>query len=277
MAASSAYGINLEGAVPPLVVPHSSAIHSEPDLRLGTLEVSTAASTRSSRGPFGTAASILGHGALVAAVLVVPLLMDSSLPDPESGSVHAFFAQPLELAPPPPPPPPPPGGREGGPRVEAPPVARSDGFVAPVDTPELLPDDAGLDLGIEGGVSGGVEGGVPGGVVGGVIGGLPEAPPPAAAPVRVGGQIKEPKKIRDVAPAYPDAALQTGVQGVVILECLISPQGKVTDVKVLRGVPLLSEAAVEAARQWLYTPTLRDGVPVPVIMTVTVRFDLRQR
>jgi len=76
---------------------------------------------------------------------------------------------------------------------------------------------------------------------------------------------------------YPDAALQAGVQGVAILECLISPQGRVTEVKILRGVPLLAEAAVGAARQWVYTPTLRDGVPVPVIMTVTVRFDLRER
>ena len=57
--------------------------------------------------------------------------------------------------------------------------------------------------------------------------------------VRVGGQIKEPKKLKNVAPVYPDIAKQARVQGVVILECTISPQGKVTDVKVLRGIPLL--------------------------------------
>ena len=83
---------------------------------------------------------------------------------------------------------------------------------------------------------GGVEGGVPGGVVGGVVGGLPDAPPPTQA-VRVGGQIKEPKKLKNVNPTYPDIAKQARVQGVVILECTISPQGKVTDVKVLRGHP----------------------------------------
>jgi protein TonB len=64
------------------------------------------------------------------------------------------------------------------------------------------------------------------------------------------------------------------VQGVVILECTISPQGKVTDVKVLRGIPLLNESAVQAVQQWVYTPTLLNGVPVPVIMTVTVNFKL---
>jgi protein TonB len=60
----------------------------------------------------------------------------------------------------------------------------------------------------------------------------------------------------------------------VILECVIDPRGRVAEVKVLRGVPLLEEAAVDAVRQWVYTPTLMDGVPVPVLLTVTVRFGL---
>jgi protein TonB len=64
------------------------------------------------------------------------------------------------------------------------------------------------------------------------------------------------------------------VQGVVILECTISPQGKVVAVKTVRGVPMLDEAAIQAVRQWEYTPTLLNGVPVPVIMTVTVNFKL---
>ena len=105
-------------------------------------------------------------------------------------------------------------------------------------------------------------------------GGLPDAPPPPQA-VRVGGQIKEPKKLKTVNPEYPDIAKQARVQGVVILECTISPQGKVTDVKILRGIPLLDAAAVEAVKQWVYSPTLLNGVPVPVIMTVTVNFTLQ--
>jgi len=92
--------------------------------------------------------------------------------------------------------------------------------------------------------------------------------------VRVGGQIKEPRKVKDIKPVYPDIAKQARVQGVVILECTISPQGRVTDVKVLRGIPLLDAAAQEAVKQWVYTPTLLNGVPVPVIMTVTVNFRL---
>ena len=50
--------------------------------------------------------------------------------------------------------------------------------------------------------------------------------------------------------------------------------GQVTEVRVLRSVPLLDEAAIEAVKQWIYTPTLLNGVPVPVIMTVTVNFTL---
>jgi TonB family protein len=92
--------------------------------------------------------------------------------------------------------------------------------------------------------------------------------------VRVGGAIKEPRKLKNVNPSYPEIAKQARVQGVVILECTISPDGRVQDVTVLRGVPLLDAAAIEAVRQWVYTPTLLNGVPVPVIMTVTVNFRL---
>ncbi len=113
-----------------------------------------------------------------------------------------------------------------------------------------------------------------GGVVGGVVGGPPKPTPEPASPVRVGGRIKEPKKLRHVAPVYPEIARQARVQGVVILEATISPQGHVTSVKVLRGIPLLDAAAVEAVRQWVYAPTLLNGVPVPVIMVVTVDFRL---
>ena len=95
------------------------------------------------------------------------------------------------------------------------------------------------------------------------------------APVRVGGDIKAPLKRVDVKPVYPPLAQESRVQGVVILEAMIDPEGNVADAKVLRGQPLLNDAAVEAVRQWRYTPTLLNGVPVPVIMTVTVSFTLQ--
>ena len=93
-------------------------------------------------------------------------------------------------------------------------------------------------------------------------------------PVRVGGQIKAPTQISKVQPVYPLEARQARVQGIVIMEAIIGFDGRVTDVKVLRSVPLLDQAAVDAVRQWVYTPTLLNGAPVPVIMTVTVTFNL---
>jgi protein TonB len=96
----------------------------------------------------------------------------------------------------------------------------------------------------------------------------------APAARRVGGELKEPKKLKNVPPVYPEEAKRARVQGVVILECTISPEGNVADVRVLRGIPLLDQAAVDAVKQWVYTPTLLAGKPVPVIMTVTVNFRL---
>jgi protein TonB len=246
-----------------------------PELEIHTLD-ELMSDVRRRRGPVGTAASVLAHVVLVGGVVVIPLFMDTPLPE-TTGAVRAFLASPLELAPPPPPPPPPAPSVRPAAKVEAPPVERADGFVAPIKTPAEIIPEAGLDLGIEGGVFGGVDGGVPGGVVGGIIGGLPEAPPPAPAlkPIRVGGRVQEPRKLRSVNPIYPEAARDARIEGVVILECLISPQGRVSEIKVLRGVPLLEEAAVDAVRQWVYTPTLMDGVPVPVLLTVTVHFGIR--
>jgi protein TonB len=147
---------------------------------------------------------------------------------------------------------------------------------APVEAPKEIKKEAAVDTGFEGAV-GGVEGGVPGGVVGGVVGGLPEAPPPPppTQPVRVGGNIKAPIKTRNVAPVYPPIAQSARVQGIVIIEATIGPRGKVEAAKVLRSIPLLDQAALDAVKQWEFTPTLLNGVPVPVIMTVTVQFTLQ--
>jgi protein TonB len=93
-------------------------------------------------------------------------------------------------------------------------------------------------------------------------------------PVRVGGDVPPPQKVRNVDPVYPEAAKQARVSGVVILEAVIGVDGDVTDVEVLRSVPQLDEAAIAAVRQWEYTPTVVNDLRVPVVMTVTVNFRL---
>ena len=121
---------------------------------------------------------------------------------------------------------------------------------------------------------GGVTGGVAGGVSGGVSAGTGAGYTMTQLPVRVGGDIAEPKKIKDVKPAYPPVAQAAGVQGIVILEAIIDRDGNVREAKVLRSVPLLDQAALDAVHQWRFLPTLLNGVPVEVIMTVTVNFTL---
>jgi TonB family protein len=96
-----------------------------------------------------------------------------------------------------------------------------------------------------------------------------------ASALRVGGKVKPPKKIKDVKPVYPPAAKSAKIAGVVIIEATIGADGKVIDTKVLRSVPMLDQAALDAVRQWEFTPTLLNGKPVPVIMTVTTNFSLK--
>lgn len=94
-------------------------------------------------------------------------------------------------------------------------------------------------------------------------------------PVRAGGNIPAPARTHYVAPAYPAVAQSARVQGIVIIEATIGPAGTVLEAKLLRSIPLLDAAALEAVRQWEFTPTLLNGSPVAVVMTVTVKFTLR--
>jgi periplasmic protein TonB len=129
--------------------------------------------------------------------------------------------------------------------------------------------EGGVVGGVSNGVPGGAVGGVPGGVAGGVVGGtLPVA-------VHVGPNMQPPRKIKDVKPVYPAGTLQGRTQGSVILEATIGPDGKVRDAKVVRSVPLLDAAAIDAVRQWEYTPSFLNGVAIAVVMTVVVNFAMQ--
>lgn len=96
-----------------------------------------------------------------------------------------------------------------------------------------------------------------------------------SGPVRTGGAIKEPRKIRHVPPIYPADAVAAGVEGTVVLTAVLGKDGAVRDVAVVTGVPVLNDAALNAVRLWVFTPTLLNGVPVEVAMTVTVNFSAR--
>jgi len=99
-------------------------------------------------------------------------------------------------------------------------------------------------------------------------------PPSDDGALRIGGVIKPPTKIVNVNPVYPEEAKDAKVQGVVIIEAVIDEAGAVKEAWVLKSVPLLDEPALEAVRHWRYEPTLLNGVPKAVRMTVTVNFTL---
>jgi len=94
------------------------------------------------------------------------------------------------------------------------------------------------------------------------------------APLPVGGAIKPPTKITDVPPVYPPDAIAARITGTVTIEAVIDAAGNVASARVVKGVPMLDDAALAAVRQWKYTPTLVNGEAVAVIMTVTSRFSL---
>ncbi len=257
-----------------LRAPRASGRGPEPVLTFADYALSDADAQTLRRRGLALPASILLHGLAAAAVAVLPLLVADALPG-QADAVRAFFVEPMAVPAPPPPPPPAPARASAVPAVKTKAVVQNAGFTAPIEIPtEIRPED-GVDLGVEGGVPGGVEGGVPGGVVGGLVGGLPDAPPPPAVqPVRVGGNVRAPRKVVDVPAVYPPLAVMARLQGSVIIEATIDPKGHVQNATVLRSLPMFDEAALAAVRQWVYTPTLLNGVPTPIIMTVTVTFKL---
>ena len=93
-----------------------------------------------------------------------------------------------------------------------------------------------------------------------------------AKAIRVGGQMRPPIKTKEVAPLYPAIAQSARVQGDVVIEATIDDEGKVADARVLKSVPMLDQAALDAVRQWEYQPSLLNGIPTAVVITVTVKF-----
>ena len=144
----------------------------------------------------------------------------------------------------------------------------------------------GVEGGVEGSVIGGVQGGVEGGVVGGVLGGVAGVQSEELEKkkrefekdaVACKDDVKPPKLVKKVDPVYPEEARKKGVQGTVILEAKIDENGRVMDTMVLRSVPELDQAAVEALKQWVYEPMVIEGKPMKAIFTVTVRFRLGEK
>jgi periplasmic protein TonB len=212
--------------------------------------------------------SIAAHAVVVAVAVIAPLAAEVV---PPSISSPMRFASFIRTVPPPPAPPPP---RDPH-RVVRP--TDSVPIEAPPTITEERPHEPFLRAVPEGAIDVGTDSSLLIGV--GQSFGPPIAPTSPTAPqprlVRAGQGVRQPKKIAHVAPEYPDIARQARVEGTVILEAILDVTGRVQSVRVLRSVPLLDQAAIRAVEQWRYTPTELNGVPVPVLMTITVQFSLR--
>ncbi len=222
--------------------------------------------------------SMAGHGFLLALAILLPLYFSNAIDLRQLTTTYL-------VAPPPPPPPAPAaivhsiptkhffaGNKLYAPRVIPKHIAQVKDLPS---TPQTI-------AGVAGGVLGGVPGGQLGGVIGGILGSLgrtmPLPPPPKPVmhhgPYTVGGQVQEPKIIQMVRPVYPSLAKAIHLQGAVVIDSVIDAKGNVTQMKLVSGPPLLVNAAFDAVQKWKYQPTLLNGTPVAVEMTVTVHFNL---
>ena len=221
-----------------------------------------------------TLCSIVVHALVVSAALIAPLFAIDTLPAPQRAltfdGMRRITLTDVPL--------PAPRGHAARPGQSAVAMASN---AAPTLIPTGITDETGRENDISTASAYdavGVEPGVGDAIGIGVIERIPPPPPVAAqAPVRPGSGIHAPRKIVDVKPVYPQLAQAAHVEGVVILETLIDARGHVTSVHVLRSIPLLDQAAIAAVEQWTYTPTLLNGIPVPIVMTVTVQFALQGR
>jgi TonB family protein len=108
------------------------------------------------------------------------------------------------------------------------------------------------------------------------FGGNDEVAPPrlyAETSFRALGGGSAPVRIRDVRPVYPPIAVSYDLRGQVELEARIDEQGRISDARVVRSMPILDQATIDAVRRWEFEPTYKQGSATPVVITVTATFD----
>jgi len=219
------------------------------------------------------------HAIVLGAVLVIPIFAPLPVPTliaPGLAWAPERVVQPVDISlPAPARSQSPPSSSSGTPeRVQTPTIA------APLEAPaEISPETGreGLSNGTRDRVTA-IERGGGGSVDGiGITESIPAAPPAPSPqePRRLHQGIQSPRKIVDVAPKYPALARESHIAGIVILDVIIDETGVVRSTRVLKSVPFLDQAAVDAVHQWRFTPARLNGVAIPIVMTVTVSFRLQ--
>ena len=236
-----------------------------------------------------TAMGFTGQAVLIGCAVLAPLISPQTLG-------RAFLVTTL-VTPGAPPPPPPPGPKVVPPRSRAA-AARAfpNALIMPASVPAVAriivdpPETAGAGQVMQCGVVGGERDGVPGAILSGIIGPGARVAPVAHLPETVERPVvnavpaptKPPRitvlrmatPIHKVDPVYPVLARHARVSGTVELLGVLGIDGRIHELKVLRGHPLLINAALDAVRQWIYEPTLLNGVAVEVAAPITVNFIL---
>lgn len=218
---------------------------------------------------WSVAVSAIIQVAILGVLVLIPLIYTQALP-------KAMLSTLLVAPPPPPPPPPPPV------KVETKPVARLL-QAGKLTQPRAIPKDVAVfkeaelppDVPSASSNQSGVFGGIPGQ---GMTGGMSPAPPPPkpATPARIkqGGSVTAASIITQTKPTYPPLARQARIQGVVALHAIIDKEGRVSQLEVISGHPLLVQSALDAVKQWRYKPTQLNGEPVEVDTTIQVTFTM---
>jgi protein TonB len=236
---------------------------------------------------WSTCAGITAEALLLVCAAMAPLVSPQALPHPQ-----AIMAWLLPMAPPPPP------AAENAARARParPTVERLQTVPGRLIAPASIPPKAAMIVdepaatsgyGVPGGVESGERNGIPGGIPRSILEDVPvvpaieAVPAPAAKPfptapkqVTVGGRVNMARLIHRIEPLYPPLARQMRVAGTVELVGIIATDGRIRELRLRSGSPLLAPAALEAVRQWIYEPTLLNGEPVELVATISVIFRL---
>jgi periplasmic protein TonB len=229
------------------------------------------------RRSLATTLSIVLQCMVIGVLLILPLMFTQALPTQQ---LLTYLVAP----PPPPPPPPPPAAPLA--RVVQTDMLNTGQLRTPTRIPqkvEMIREEEAPPPATAGGVVGGVPGGIPGGQLSGVIGGIISSASnsvvvvPKVEPVkrvRISQGVTRGMVISKIEPKYPSIAVTARITGVVLLKAIISKEGRITELQVVSGHPVLIPAALDAVKQWRYRPYLLNGEPVEVETTIMVNFDI---
>ena len=235
----------------------------------------------------GVTAAVVVHAAILAFAFWVSTRPPAE-PEPKVSDV-TFYAPP-----PPPPPPPPPSSNTGGskPKTEQKkkPVKKPDTVVKPKEIPTEKPQEAEpqqeetevADEGVEGGQPGGVIGGVIGGVQGGVVGGVIGGTLGGTLGGQLGGEVlpfgegmKRPERLSGRDVTYTREAREARVEGTMLVKCVITVKGELERCRIIKRLPHMEEAVMDALKTWRMTPVQYQGRAVKVEYVIPFRFKLQ--